>query len=36
MGPTIVWINAEERDKWLKDLAGNVPLKVLAKSVPKG
>jgi hypothetical protein len=36
MGPTIVWVTLEERDKWLRDLAGNIPLKVLAKSVPKG
>ncbi|RIA84360.1 hypothetical protein C1645_784260 [Glomus cerebriforme] len=36
MGPTIVWVTTDERDKWLRDLAGNVPLKVLARSVPKG
>ncbi|GET50764.1 hypothetical protein RIR_jg27246.t1 [Rhizophagus irregularis DAOM 181602=DAOM 197198] len=36
MGPTIVWVTVEERDKWLRDLAGNVPLKILARSVPKG
>ncbi|GES85186.1 hypothetical protein RCL_jg26864.t1 [Rhizophagus clarus] len=36
MGPTIVWVTADERDKWLRDLAGNVALKVLARSVPKG
>ncbi|CAI2174498.1 11999_t:CDS:10 [Funneliformis geosporum] len=34
--PTIVWVPSEERDKWLNDLAGNVPLKILAKNVPKG
>jgi hypothetical protein len=36
ISPPIVWVTPDERDKWLRDLAGNAPLKVLAKSVPKG
>ncbi|CAG8715697.1 15001_t:CDS:2, partial [Cetraspora pellucida] len=33
--PQIVWMSAESRDRWLGKLAGNSPLKELAKSVPR-
>ncbi|CAG8628072.1 35177_t:CDS:10, partial [Racocetra persica] len=33
--PQIVWMSAESRDEWLRKLAGNSPLKELAKSVPR-
>ncbi|CAG8479099.1 11960_t:CDS:10, partial [Acaulospora colombiana] len=31
-----IWVAPDERDKWLKQLAGNVPLRELVKNVPKG
>ncbi|CAG8742611.1 2979_t:CDS:2, partial [Acaulospora morrowiae] len=34
--PQTVWVTPDDRDKWLKQLAGNVPLRELVKKVPKG
>ncbi|CAG8548541.1 13525_t:CDS:10 [Dentiscutata erythropus] len=33
--PQIVWVPVEDRDEWLRRLAGNSPLKELAENVPR-